>query len=53
MAHKEAEEVDKWIADMEEPFRVPKQGRKRRPTQRELELEAEGFAALYAQVKSS
>jgi hypothetical protein len=25
---------------------------KRRPTQRELDLEAEGFMALYAQVKA-
>lgn len=42
---------EQWAVEMEAPFVVP--GAPKRPTQRELELEAEGFAALYAQVKGS
>lgn len=43
--------VDEWIAEMEMPFKG--RSKKARPTQRELDLEAEGFAALYAQVTAS
>jgi hypothetical protein len=47
-----AEDVDQWVADMEKPLptATPK---KRKPTQRELDLEAEGFMALYAQVNAT
>jgi hypothetical protein len=34
--------------DMEKPFTVP--GKKTRPTPREIEVEADAFAAFYAQV---
>jgi hypothetical protein len=36
---------------MERPFIIP--GKTTRPTEREMELEAEGFMALYAQVNSA
>jgi hypothetical protein len=37
---------------MEKPLPSATPTKKRRPTQRELDLEAEGFMALYAQVNA-
>jgi hypothetical protein len=47
-AIRRVEDPEQWAIDMEKPF--PRPGRKARPTPREIELEADAFAAFYAQV---
>jgi hypothetical protein len=44
------EQYDRWLIEMERPFVIP--GKKTRPTPREVEVEADGFNAFYAQVTS-
>jgi hypothetical protein len=44
------EDPTQWTIEMERPFPTP--GRVTRPSPLEIEQEAEGFAALYAQVNS-